>query len=412
MARILHIEDDRSSRRLVEKLLGAAGHEVIDTADGLEGLRLAREVEPDLILVDINIPNFDGYEVTLRLRGSEGLRDVPIVAITAEGDPETSLAVGADGFISKPIDPMSFCATVESYLGEVDKRPPSTPPEARLRVQSQRIVEKLEAKVQELAEANRELEETSRLRREFLRNVSHELATPMTPVVGYIKLLLEGEMGELTELQRKCLLSIARSTRRLRRVTDTLLDVSALEMGRMHYYERGYDFGEIVKKAIHDATQDVDEGVVELALDIPSQPLIARGDPDKLCRALVHMIDNAIKYSPRGGTVACAVTVGAEHYSFSIADSGPGVGADERQRILEPFYQVDGSVTRRHGGVGLGLAFARRVAIAQGGSLRVQSPPGVPVAGKLLGGTLFEIQVQKEVYRQPISSEQRLLDDV
>ena len=90
---MLHIEDDPGSRRLVEKLLVKAGHHVVDTDSGLEGVELARTIGPDLVLVDINIPDLDGYEVTLRLRGMPDLDGVPIVAITAEGDREPSLAV-------------------------------------------------------------------------------------------------------------------------------------------------------------------------------------------------------------------------------------------------------------------------------------------------------------------------------
>src|ERR1051325_5915310 len=103
MPTILHIEDDPANRLLVRKLLQAAGFEVVDAADGLEGIRKACDLKPDLVLVDIAIPGLDGYEVTLRLRAEPGLARVPIVAITAEGSRETSLAVGSDGFFQKHI---------------------------------------------------------------------------------------------------------------------------------------------------------------------------------------------------------------------------------------------------------------------------------------------------------------------
>ncbi|MGB5284168.1 MAG: response regulator, partial [Polyangiales bacterium] len=116
MARVLHIEDDPNNRRLVQKLLGAAGHEVIEAEGGVEGIRLAREMVPDLVLVDINIPDLDGYEVTLRLRGMPTLQEVPIVAITAEGDRDSTLAVGCDGFIAKPISAAHFAETIARFL--------------------------------------------------------------------------------------------------------------------------------------------------------------------------------------------------------------------------------------------------------------------------------------------------------
>ena len=97
VACVLHIEDDPVNRLLVRKLLSAAGHQVIDAESGLEGIKLAETHKPDLVLVDINVPDLDGYEVTLRLRGMPSMQGKPIVAITAEGDRDTSLAMGADG---------------------------------------------------------------------------------------------------------------------------------------------------------------------------------------------------------------------------------------------------------------------------------------------------------------------------
>src|ERR1700734_2782414 len=117
MSRVLHIEDDPRNRLLVRKLLASEGHEGIDATDGLEGVRAALSIRPDLVLVDLNIPGLDGYEVTLRLRSEPTLSGVPIVAITAEGDRDTSFAVGCDGFIQKPIDARNFARQMRQYLG-------------------------------------------------------------------------------------------------------------------------------------------------------------------------------------------------------------------------------------------------------------------------------------------------------
>lgn len=392
VARVLHIEDDPHSRRLVSKLLLRAGHEVFETESGLEGIRLARRVQPELVLVDINVPDLDGYEVTLRLRSMRELDGVPIVAITAEGDRQTSLAVGANGFVTKPIDARRFAEQVAGFLRGHRESADETG-ETKLREQSQRIVEHLERKVVELAAANERLEELARLRREFLQNVSHELATPMTPVVGYLKLLLDEELGPLTDLQRKCLGSIERSTRRLRSVTDTLLDVSALESGRMHYFERDYDFADVARRALAQVRESLPDERLTWRIGAMDGPLPGRGDPDKLRRAIVHVLDNAAKFTPRGGTVAVEVARVGGWHELRVADGGPGIAPNAQERIFEPFYQVDGSVTRAHGGVGLGLAFARRVTEALGGQIELVSPPSGPVVGELLGGTLVKLRL-------------------
>jgi signal transduction histidine kinase len=164
----------------------------------------------------------------------------------------------------------------------------------------------------------------------------------------------------------------------------------------MHYYTRDYDFGEIAANAIDQIRPKLEKRDVTLVERLPEEPMPAQGDPDKLLRAMVHVLDNASKFTPTGGEVAVEVRPdGEDHLLFGVADSGPGVRPEHIARILEPFYQVDGSVTREHGGVGLGLAFARRVTEALGGGIEISSPPAGAVAGRQLSGTLVELRVSR-----------------
>jgi signal transduction histidine kinase len=275
-----------------------------------------------------------------------------------------------------------------------------------LRSKSQKLVERLEQTVTGLSEANRKLEEHARLRQMFLQNMSHEFATPMTPVVGYLRLLLDEEAGPLTPLQRKCLESIHTSTQKLRSLIDTLLDVSHLETGRLHLFDRDYDFANVASRAVAEADTRFKQAGIQLVCEEVPAKLPARGDPDKLRRAMVHILDNAAKFSARGSEVAVAVRqVGHDEarYEFVVADDGPGISATAKDQILEPFYQVDGSRTRTHGGVGLGLAYARHVAEALGGSIEVQSPPQRPVAGRTLSGTVIRLLVHSSPQRRESS---------
>jgi signal transduction histidine kinase len=407
VARVLHIEDNPVNRLLVRKLLTAAGHEVIDAESGLEGIRLAEAHNPDLVLVDINVPDLDGYEVTLRLRGMPSMQGKPIVAITSEGDRETSLAMGADGLIQKPVDAQRFPEVVAKYLsGHTERAKREADDAPILRSKSHKLVERLEHTVTGLSEANRKLEEHARLRKMFLQNMSHEFATPMTPVVGYLRLLLDEEAGPLTPLQRKCLESIHTSTQKLRSLIDTLLDVSHLETGRLHLFDRDYDFASVAARAVAEADTRFRQAGIQLVFDPLPAKLPARGDPDKLRRAMVHILDNAAKFSARGSEVAVAVRrvdVDETRYEFVVADDGPGISATAKDQIMEPFFQVDGSRTRTHGGVGLGLAYARHVAEALGGSIEVQSPPQSPVAGRALSGTAIRMLVHASPQRRESS---------
>lgn len=394
MPRILHIEDDPANRLLVRKLLRNAGHEVIDACDGLEGVRLACAERPDLVLVDLNLPGLDGFEVTLRLRGEASLEGVPIVAITAEGDRETSLAVGCDGFLQKPIDARSFHVVIDRYLKGARESAPGGPNSARLRQQSQRIVGHLEEKIAALVKANAQLRELDAARVEFYRNISHELATPMTPIVGYVKLLKDEELGPLNKPQQKALRAMEECVRRLRALLDNLLDVTGLETGRMRFLHVDYDFLDTIRRGVAQAADRFAERRLQLVEDLPRGPLPAWGDAGRLLRAVVLLLDNAAKFTPPGGSVGVRVSrVPSGHYELCLADTGPGIRPDRVERIFEPFYQVDGSVTRQYGGVGIGLAIARRTARGLGGDVRVVSPCTEVIEGVALGGSAFYLTV-------------------
>lgn len=393
MPRILHIEDDPANRLLVRKLLQNAGFEVIDAADGLEGVRLAVGTPPDLVLVDLNIPGLDGYEVTLRLRAEPSLAKIPIVAITAEGDRETSLAVGCDGFIQKPIDARSFATLVGRYLKGAREQS-GTGEAQRLREQSQRIVAHLEEKIAELSQANVRLRDLDAAKSAFYRNISHELATPMTPIVGYVKLLKDGELGPLTKAQEKAMRSIDECVRRLRNTIDNLLDVTGIETGRMLFSNQEYDFLDTARRAVAAMADRIEAARLTLVEAFPRGPLLAWGDPQRLQRAITSLLDNAAKFTPAGGVVG--VRVGWQrsgHYELVVTDTGPGIPPERIGRIFDAFYQVDASPTRQFGGVGVGLAIARRTAQGLGGDLRVTSPGNEVIEGVTFPGAAFSLTV-------------------
>lgn len=397
MPKVLHIEDDPANRLLVRKLLTPAGFEVVDAADGLEGIRRAIEEKPDLVLVDIAIPGLDGYEVTLRLRATAELQGVPIVAITAEGNRDTSLAVGCDGFLQKPIDARSFAATLHGYLQGQKEEMADELTGKHLRLQSQRIVTHLEEKVAELSAANRRLVELDQARKEFYRNISHELSTPMTPIVGYIKLLVDQELGELSTPQLKALKAMDDCVQRLRGIIDNLLDVTGIETGRMRFAHREYDLVEVTRRSIARSGPLFDEHKISLVTDLPKQgTLLGSGDADRIGRALDQLLDNAVKFTPSGGKVGVrARALASGHFEVCVADTGPGIeNKATKERLFDPFFQVDGSPTRSHGGTGVGLAIVRGVAQGHGGDARVVSPAEEEIVGVHFLGAAFYLVLE------------------
>ncbi len=391
MSTILHIEDDPANRLLVRKLLVPHGFEVIDAVDGLDGIRKARAHRPDLVLVDIAIPAMDGYEVTLRLRAEPELHGVPIVAITAEGSREASLAVGCDGFLQKPIDARSFARELRGFL--TGRREASEPArtDAHLRAQSQRIVAHLEEKIAELSAANQQLREVAEARKAFYRNVSHELATPMTPIVGYVKLLRDGELGPLSTAQGKALGALDDCVQRLRGLIENLLDVTALETGKLRFALHEYDLVEVVRRVVDRYAEPISQKPCQLLLELP-EALPGLGDGARIGRALEQLLDNAVKFTPAGGAIGVRARRGSGGaFEVCVADTGPGLPAGVLERVFEPFYQVDASPTRSHGGTGVGLAIARGIIEGHGGMARAESPSPVVIAGRALGGAAFHL---------------------
>ncbi|MBN2191448.1 MAG: hybrid sensor histidine kinase/response regulator [Polyangiaceae bacterium] len=389
MPTILHIEDDPANRLLVRKLLSPQGFDVIDATDGLEGIRKARADRPDLILVDIAIPGMDGYEVTLRLRAEPKLQGVPIVAITAEGSRDASLAVGCDGFLQKPIDARSFARNVRGYLKGHREATSADRTDTHLRAQSQRIVGHLEEKIAELSAANQQLREVAEARKAFYRNISHELATPMTPIVGYVKLLRDEELGPLSKAQGKAMSALDDCVQRLRGLIENLLDVTAIETGKLRFALHEYDLVDVVRKAVDKHRPSVAQKPCRMLLELPSS-LPGLGDGLRIGRAVEQLLDNAVKFTPAGGTIGVrARQISEGTFEVCIADTGPGLPVGLAERVFEPFYQVDGSPTRSHGGTGVGLAIARGIVEGHGGTTRVESPSQQEVQGEVLAGAAF-----------------------
>lgn len=386
--KVLHIEDRAENRLLVRKVLEARGHQVIDCVDGLTGLELARLDRPDLILVDLNIPTLNGYEVVSRLKNEVSLAGVPVVAITAEGDRERALALGFDGFLAKPIRPANFEAQLLAFKAGLRERGDEQQRAEHLLAHSQQVANRLEEKLRELTRANERLSELDRLKLEVLRNVSHELATPLTPIMGYLQLLLGGSLGALTEPQRQILNRVEGSVGRLQGVIEALLTMTRFAMGTLSLTLAVCTAREVIAGAV--AANRAKAQAKGIALSVAQdelEPVVA--DERRLGEALGGLIDNAIKFSPEGGRVVVSaqaqLSAEGRWWQVSVCDGGPGIPPELRERVLKPFYQVDGSPTRAQGGTGLGLAIAARIAELHGGALILGAPggPGFCVALRL-----------------------------
>lgn len=237
------------------------------------------------------------------------------------------------------------------------------------------LEERVAERTAELEQRTRELAKANHLKSEFLATMSHELRTPMNGIIGYTQVLLDGLDGPLTEEQREDLQCIAASAERLLALINDILDLSKIEAGRVPLQRARTDLAAVVAEVlatVEPLRQSKGLPVVVAVADAP--PLYA--DAQRLRQILLNLISNALKFTERG-EVRIEATLTAAGVAVSVRDTGIGIPPEAHAYIFDEFRQVDSSHSRRFGGTGLGLAISRRLVEMHGGTIAVESEPGV-----------------------------------
>jgi two-component system sensor histidine kinase/response regulator len=228
---------------------------------------------------------------------------------------------------------------------------------------------------QELQEALEAAQAATRTKSLFLAMMSHELRTPLQAVLGYADLLLLGPEASLTPEQREDLSYIHSGASRMVELIEHLLDLSRMEAGRLELAAEPVDLAEIIEQVRQDVAPQAAAKALAVQIDAPASLPPALGDPDRLRQILLNLAGNAVKFTEQG-TVCIRAREAGDGISLAVIDTGIGISPEALPYIFEEFRQVDGSLTRRYGGAGLGLAIARRLAEQMGGNLTVVSTPG------------------------------------
>jgi signal transduction histidine kinase/HAMP domain-containing protein len=220
-----------------------------------------------------------------------------------------------------------------------------------------------------------ELRRASRLKDHFLQNVNHELRTPLTAIVGWTDLFSEEELDEKT--LRRGLAQVRQSARVLLALIDDLLDLARMDRGSLSLDRRPVNLPDVVQRSI-ETVRMMAEGrsVAIIQAPLPAQMVPVRADPLRLQQVLWNLLANAIKFSRRHGRVVVRVEREPERYVISVEDDGIGIPASELPHVFERFRQVDGSPTRQHAGMGIGLALARSLVELHGGAIWAESVVG------------------------------------
>ena len=258
-------------------------------------------------------------------------------------------------------------------------------------------VRQLEESNRKLAAVNEELKELDRLKSDLLANVSHELRTPLTAIKGYTDYILERKLGPVTEKQEKGLVVVQRNLERLSRSINALLDFSRMEMGRIALNPQPVNLALLVDQIHTTVRSELDKRRLVFAAEVqPGLPLVV-ADREKISAVLENLVINAIKFTPEGGRVTVRAVRGAAGAEVSVEDTGIGIPADQVGRIFQRFHQVDGSSTRREGGVGLGLSIVKSIVEAHGSRVEVESAPGRGTTFRFQLPLLDEVRADGEV---------------
>jgi PAS domain S-box-containing protein len=247
--------------------------------------------------------------------------------------------------------------------------------QAAVAIANARLFDQARRSLAETEEANRRLEELDRMRREYLRNVSHEFRTPLTVIRGYVDYLYEGaaEKG-----QRDVLRVMLESSDRLIDLVDTLIEVSRIEQGLAEQTLRveSLDLRELAEQSLEPLRRVAEKKGIELRLEFPERPLRLQGDGGLLLQVVRKLVDNALKYSDSGARVSLRGEDADPELVLEVEDSGIGIEPEHIPRIFEKFYTVDGGLARRAGGTGVGLYLVREIVRLHRGSVDVESQPG------------------------------------
>lgn len=229
-----------------------------------------------------------------------------------------------------------------------------------------------------LQTALQKVAELNALKANFVANISHELRTPLASVIGFADLLHRGQLGEVPSEQREAVRYILKGSLELRKLIEDLIHFAASMRGEMVMEPEDVALDALVAEALALARAKAERAGVRLTSETPAELPAWRADREKLRWALGQLIDNAIKFTPAGGSVTVSLNAGPPEGEavLAVADTGVGIAAEHIPAIFAPFFQVDGSTTRRYEGTGLGLALVKRITEAHGGRVDVASQLG------------------------------------
>lgn len=342
---ILVVDDDPTILMGLSVKIRRHGYNVITAKDGSEGLQQAKDNTPDLVLSDVMMPFPDGFEMRRKLGQDARLAAIPFIFLTARTDLQDRLRgfkAGADDYILKPFDTSELLARIDAVL--------------------QRVASEQE---RGQAFAQKEMEQ---LKHEILQNFHHELHTPLTNILLPLELLVTNKTNNPEEQLRFIRMALSNANR-LESLTTDLILLSNIDQGNLNRISQPIEIDTQLLGPIRKCLEKYEAKKLNLILNIEIQEKI-NVPRREFVHALLHLVDNAFKFSPDKGKVNFTIKSTKDSVSVSVQDDGPGVPVEMREKIFERFYQVSQGDARTHEGLGVGLTIARAVFESKGGNVK------------------------------------------
>ena len=353
---VLLVDDDAIERLVGREYFEAAGFDVLDLASGRDCIEQVPIVRPDLIILDVMMPDIDGFEACRFIRSLPDLMHTPVLMATSlddESSIDRAFEAGATDFLIKPI--------TWPLLGHRVK-----------------FVLRISQVEQKLRDATRLAEAANRAKTNFLANMSHELRTPLNAIIGFSE-IMRGEL--IAPLGHKRYVEytndIYESGNHLLQLVNNVLDLSKIGAGMMELNEGSVDIEPVVRAATTLVMDRAAKHGIKLCVSIFRENLTIRADEVRLKQILTNLLSNAVKFTPDNGEVHVNIDRNAEgDLVFIVRDTGIGIAIEDIPKIQESFVQLDDPVNKRYDGTGLGVPLAIAMTKLHGGTLNYESQPG------------------------------------
>jgi len=399
---ILLVDDHAENLLALEAILTNPLYNLIRARSGRDALRevLARDVA--LILLDVAMPDLDGYETAALIRQRERSRDTPIIFLTANYRTETHVfrgySVGAVDYIFKPFTPEILQSKVAVFVELFNKREALKRHAEALQRAHDELEDRVQARTKELAAANEALraeivervriererlaslereqiaraqaESVNRMKDEFLATLSHELRTPLNAILGWAHLLASGKADPATV--HRALGVIRNNAMAQSQLIEDILDVSRIISGKLRLNVASVDLRDVIDAALDSISPAADAKSITIERDLQAIDLV-HGDKDRLQQVFWNLLSNAVKFTPRDGRVVVRLSRADNDALISVEDTGIGISPEFLPYVFDRFSQADGTPTRRHGGLGLGMAIVRHLVELHGGTVHARS---------------------------------------